>query len=185
MTKSLTPKKRKAPPGKRPNAGYSPQKRRAVMKKVIEGLRAGIPLTIICSGDNMPCDRTIRDWADGDEVLASAIARAREAGFDRIAQDALEIADETSLDTIKDSEGNDRQNSEWIARSRLRVDTRLKLLAKWDPKRYGDATTVKHADADGEKLPIDDVTKFTRLAAIAAQAMSILEGGDEPADDTG
>ena len=52
----------------------------------------------------------------------------------------------------------------------LRVDTRLKLLAKWDPKRYGDATTVKHADADGEKLPIDDVTKFTRLAAMAAQA---------------
>jgi hypothetical protein len=33
-------------------------------------------------------------------------------------------------------------DSEWISRSRLRVETRLKLLAKWDPKRYGDKSLL-------------------------------------------
>jgi hypothetical protein len=69
--------------------------------------------------------------------LAIAYARAREEGFDTIAADCLHIADNTAQDTIS-SERGDVANSEWIARSRLRVDTRLKLLAKWDPKRYGD-----------------------------------------------
>ena len=29
-------------------------------------------------------------------------------------------------------------DSEHVQRSKLRVETRLKLLAKWDPRRYGD-----------------------------------------------
>ena len=37
-------------------------------------------------------------------------------------------------------------------RDKLRVETRLKLLAKFNPKRWGDSTQVRHADADGGKL---------------------------------
>lgn len=79
---------------------------------------------------------------DADEQLSADIARAREAGFDQIAMDALAIADETAFDTREGKDGALTPNSEWITRSRLRVDTRLKLLAKWDPKRYGDKTLV-------------------------------------------
>lgn len=79
----------------------------------------------------------------GEELLAIAYARARDAGFDAIAVECLDIADNTANDTIKDDEdGTPRPNSEWITRSRLRVDTRLKLLAKWDPKRYGDRQLI-------------------------------------------
>lgn len=117
---------------------YSAVDRERITQTVLDGLRKGTPLTVICDEPDMPCDDTIRVWAEGDEELARAIARARETGFDRIAMDALAIADETWNDTKVSEEGREVPNSEWITRSRLRVDTRLKLLAKWDPKRYGD-----------------------------------------------
>jgi hypothetical protein len=117
---------------------YSAEQRAAAIDTVIAGLKKGTPLTVLCSADGMPCDDTVRIWADSDPELARAIARAREAGWDAIAVEALAIADETAQDTVKGAEGREMPNSEWITRSRLRVDTRLKLLAKWDPKRYGD-----------------------------------------------
>jgi hypothetical protein len=51
--------------------------------------------------------------------------------------DALDIADDKSGD---------------VARDKLRVETRLKLLAKWNPKKYGDNMQLRHADAEGGKL---------------------------------
>lgn len=136
---------------------YTADQRAAAIEKVIEGLRAGTPLTIICKPDDMPCDDTIRIWADADEELSRAIARAREAGFDQIALDALAIADEvTDKDTIVTQHG-EIPNKEWLLRSKLRVDTRLKLLSKWDPKRYGDM--IKHAGADGGDMKVQVVDR--------------------------
>lgn len=37
------------------------------------------------------------------------------------------------------------------SRDKARAWVRLQLLAKWDPKRYGER--LQHADADGGKLP--------------------------------
>lgn len=106
---------------------YAADERAAIIQRVVEGLSKGTPLTVLCRESGMPCDRTVRDWADADEQLSSAIARARETGHDAIAQDCLAIADNVEEDP---------------ASRRVRVDTRLKLLAKWDPKRYGDKTLV-------------------------------------------
>lgn len=127
---------------------YSEEQRATAIGKVIAGLRKGTPLTVICSAEGMPCDDTVREWASVDEDLSRAIARAREAGFDAIAVETLAIADATENDTRKGANGEETPNSEWISRSRLRVETRLKLLAKWDPKRYGEL--VKLSGADGE-----------------------------------
>lgn len=131
---------------------YSPEERATAIKTVLDGLRKGTPLTVLCSAEEMPDDDTIRLWAESDGDLSRAIARAREAGHDAIAMEALSIADETAHDTSKGKDGQDIPNSEWIARSRLRVDTRLKLLAKWDPKRYGEM--IKHAGADGGSISV-------------------------------
>lgn len=108
---------------------------------------------------------------ESDKELSADIARAREAGFDRIAMDALAIADAADNDTISTEQG-ERPNSEWITRSRLRVETRLKLLAKWDPKRYGDAMLHKHADAEGEKIKHDEVAMITRLTSVVSAIQS-------------
>lgn len=128
---------------------YSPEERAKAIETVIAGLRKGTPLTVLCSAEGMPGYSTMRGWIDADEALSGDIARARDEGFDQIALDALAIADETASDTIQTEQG-ERPNSEWITRSRLRVETRLKLLAKWDPKRYGDK--VEHAHKGGVAL---------------------------------
>lgn len=86
----------------------------------------------------MPAANTVRDWCDSNKDLAIAYARAREEGFDAIALDALYIADDNGQDTRYGKDGQEMPDSEWISRSKLRVETRLKLLAKWDPRRYGD-----------------------------------------------
>lgn len=126
---------------------------------ICERLAAGEPLAQICRDKGMPSDRAVRYWADpnsngykGDE-FASAIAQARARGFDAIAESCLEIADDARNDWMErlrlGGEGGERPivsyelNGEHVQRSKLRIETRLKLLAKWDPKRYGDKLTTE------------------------------------------
>lgn len=113
--------------------------------EICERLSKGEPLAVICRDDHMPGYRTVFDWVDARPELSAAIARAREIGFDHIAADCLSIADDTSGDvrTVGDEESPiEVANTEFIQRSKLRIETRLKLLAKWDPKRYGDKLAV-------------------------------------------
>lgn len=122
-----------------------------VAAEICERLSKGEPLAQICRDDGMPCPNTVRTWAREREPLAEAIARAREDGFDVIASECLEIADDATNDWMEkhDSEGNNigwQLNGEHVQRSKLRVETRLKLLAKWDPKRYGDRLDLGNAD---------------------------------------
>ncbi len=115
---------------------------------ILGRLSAGEPLAQICRDDGMPHASTFRRWCESqankvDGVsLAIAYAHARDDGFDAIALEALDIADDSKTDTRLGKDGQEMPDSEWISRSRLRVETRLKLLAKWDPKRYGEKTLV-------------------------------------------
>lgn len=139
-----------------------------VLKRIVDGLSEGTPLTVICSGKDMPSDRTVRDWMDANPEVSAEIARAREAGFDRIALDALAIADNTTQDTILTDKGGEIPNSEWISRSRLRVETRLKLLAKWDPKRYGERMAQEISGPNGSPVAVAAV----QLAPDQEQALA-------------
>lgn len=125
-----------------------------VADEICHRLSQGEPLEKICRDEHMPSSRTVLRWKEASEAFMSDIARAREAGFDRIAADCLDIADETTFDTIIGDNG-DRANTEWISRSKLRIETRLKLLAKWDPKRYGDKITQEHTGPEGAPLTIN------------------------------
>lgn len=130
----------------------------ALAQEIADRLSKGEPLAQICRDEHMPHPSTVREWQNTSEAFSLAIARAREDGFDAIALECLEIADETSKDTKLVGDGEQEVcNAEWISRSKLRVETRLKLLAKWDPKRYGEK--VQHVGgADGDapiKLNMD------------------------------
>lgn len=131
---------------------YAPDRRAEIMGIVVASLGEGKPLAEICREPGMPDRVTIYRWRDEDAEFAQHIARAREAGFDAIAEDCLDIADETGRDTKYGKDGQESPDGEWIARSRLRVETRLKLLAKWDPKRYGDKVDVNHGGQAGNPI---------------------------------
>lgn len=125
-----------------------------VVAEIIERLSGGEPLARICTDDHMPHFSTVWRWEDDDEEFRKLSTRAREHGTHFMADDCLRIADDPGLEPPD---------------KKVRIDARLRLIGKWNAKKYGDATTVKHADADGEKLQLDDVGRATRLASIFAQ----------------
>ena len=129
-----------------------------IADEICERLADGEPLRQICRDERMPAWRTVYAWKAANADFDARIAGAREAGFDAIAHECLEIADETAFDTIDSKEGV-RANTEWISRSKLRVETRLKLLAKWDPKRYGDKITNELTGPNGGPVEFTGITR--------------------------
>jgi len=104
-------------------------------------LADGEPLRQICRDERMPAWQTVYLWMSKDEGINRRIARARVMGFDAIAEDALHIADTPTVgETIRasDKDGMVITQEDMLGHRKLQVETRLKLLAKWDPKRYGE-----------------------------------------------
>lgn len=149
-----------------------------VIQRILDGLTAGTPLEHICRADDMPATRTVRDWMDSDADLFAAIARAREMGADAIAVESLEIID-TMPDIVK-SEGGDRVDSAHVAWLKNRAEHRLKLLAKWHPKRYGDKVTLA-GDAEN---PVEMRARLTvDMARLSTHALQEIAALPVPDDD--
>jgi hypothetical protein len=131
----------------------------AIVDEIMEGIADGVPLREICRREGMPNWRTVYDWLEADEEMAARFARAREIGFDAIAEDIL-----SNVDNVK-------AISEHIQRSKLQVETRLKLLAKWSPKKYGEKQQVEVGNKDGETLKVESTADNAALALQLADAL--------------
>lgn len=128
---------------------------------IIEGLTDGRSLRAICRGEGMPTVTTVMRWCAADEEWCEQYARARQAGDDAMAEDIQEISDRADLDP------NDKK---------VRIDARKWLLAKRQPRKYGDKIDVT---SGGEKLQteVDEATRAVRLAALAKQ-INLNRGAD-------
>lgn len=137
-----------------------------VEETILSRLRQGEPLASICrDNDDLPHPSAWRDWCDADETLAIAYGRAREEGEDAIAAMALEIIDgEPEYYT---TETGSRIDPGSVALMKLRHEGRLKLLAKWNPKRWGEKVDLT---TGGERITHDATDVATRTAALLARA---------------
>lgn len=134
----------------------------ALATEILDRLTAGEPLAQICRDPHMPGPSSVYRWLEANKQFSADFARARESGFDQIAMDALLIADTPEMgEEVKYAPGKDgefvpveRKTADRILHRKLQVETRLKLLAKWDPKRYGARQTIEHdvSDSLAEKL---------------------------------
>jgi hypothetical protein len=116
-------------------------------------LARGETLRAICRDEEFPPESTVRTWALEDvDGFAARYAYARRLGLDAMADQLLEIADDSSKDFTTDAHGNKIADHEHINRSRLRVDTRKWYLAKLAPKRYGDKVDVNVGAEGGAPL---------------------------------
>lgn len=145
----------------KPKAGRPSKFTHELAAEICERLSDGEPLAQICRDEHMPCVRTVDFWREKDAEFFSAIARARARGFDAIAADTLRIADtpEEGVETIETEEGTTVKRGDMLGHRKLQIDTRLKLLAKWDPKRYGDKITQEHTGPDGGPVQITQVRR--------------------------
>lgn len=91
--------------------------------------------------------------ADDNDDLRAKFRRARALGTHALADQCVEISDDSSGDikiiTNKGGQEIEVQDGEFAARSRLRVDTRLRLIGMWNKRDYGDKKVVEHTGPDG------------------------------------
>jgi transposase len=92
---------------------------------------------------------TVYRWLKEDEGFRDNYARAREDQADLLADEIIEIADDSSQDTIVTAKGAEYENTEWTSRSKLRVDARKWVASKLKPKKYGDKLDLT---SNNEKL---------------------------------
>ena len=94
-----------------------------------------------------PTRKCILEWRIKIKSFGDMYEKAKKDQVETLIDDCLDIADNTSHDTLirvnKDGEEYEVCNSEWINRSRLRIDTRKFLAQKLAPKLYGDRITEK------------------------------------------
>jgi hypothetical protein len=124
--------------------------------EICRRLAEGETLRQVCRSEHLPGESTVRNWvADDREGFSAQYARAREAGYVRMAEELLEIADDGSNDWMEreNSDGSSVTvvDHEHIQRSRLRVETRKWILAKALPKIYGEKIQIdaRHEHVNG------------------------------------
>lgn len=128
-----------------------------IANEICERLSKGEPLSVICTDDHMPSFQTVYNWEKARPEFLEASARARHIGTHFLAYDSLRIADDPTLDPQD---------------KRIRIDTRLRLIGKWNKRDYGDK--IAHVGGDEDDAPIKtkmdlsglSVEQLTALAAI-------------------
>ena len=158
-----------------------------VADKICDLLAGGKTLTKICKTKGMPSIRTVQRWCQRHAEFELQYWRARKLSATSLADDALDIADNSSGDVFVDAKGIRRADLGIVNRDRMRVETRLKLAAKFWPERYGDKVQQTGAN-DGpieiahiERLtPAEVAAELSKLIGVAEREMGLTSGGSQP-----
>jgi hypothetical protein len=108
---------------------------------------------------------TWNDWCARDEALNLAHLRARDTGADALAEQTLALID---AEPARVDGKIDPGHVQW---KRAQVDTRLRLLACWNPKKYGAKTQTTIGNKEGETLKVEGTADTAAIAASLAAAM--------------
>lgn len=100
---------------------------------------------------------TIFRWLRDNEGFCNQYAKAKETQADFLAEEIIEIADDSSLDMAFTEEGKPYVDREHINRSRLRVDARKWVASKLKPKKYGD---YQRHDIDAKVEVVDHAERL-------------------------
>lgn len=162
--------------------------------EIIRRLSAGEPLEWILEDDHMPGgSSTVSDWRAAHKDFNDKFLKARDSGYDALAAGALRIAETPEVGvieklervTIPDPNDPDKTTTElrvvevrredMLGHRKFKFEARMKLLSKWDPRRYGDK--VQLADADGNVLQIP------QFIVAPIQPLPPPADDDKPGDD--
>lgn len=114
--------------------------------ELVNWLANGQTLREFCRQEGKPAWRTVYAWLDANEAFHARFARARELGQEAIFEDTLRIADTPMVGVTKNYKGDviEVKEEDMLGHRKLQIETRLKLLAKWNPKKYGEKVETTH-----------------------------------------
>lgn len=124
---------------------------------ICEQMAAGRSLVSILDAEGMPHYSTVMRWIEAHPEFRDNYTRATEQRADRMAEEMLDIADDSTGDMTETEDGT-VVNHEHVQRAKLRVDTRKWLLAKMMPKKYGERVQTEHTGAGG--APLEMTVRF-------------------------
>lgn len=123
-----------------------------IADRICKAVSCGVPLRQVCREEQISWS-TVYDWCNAHPEFAPRLAHARDLGFDAIAEEALDISNSpvTGLKKVF-SQGGDKEiitvtEEDMLGHRKLQIETRLKLLACWNPKKYGNKVALG-GDAD-------------------------------------
>jgi hypothetical protein len=144
------------PDGREPKAAQQPPPRKRggrngaekvytedIAAEILDRLAEGESLAAICRDAHMPSEKAVRLWArdrtevgvDGAPAFAPRYARARAVGYERLADEVIEISDAPCM-------GPDGfADNGLVQKQRLQADSRKWLLSKLLPQQFGDKVT--------------------------------------------
>ncbi len=172
---------------------YSPALGRAICKFIVHHRMS---LREIGRRPLMPRESTILSWGmNPTHPFSEHFARAREVKFYQMFEDMVEIADDSRNDwmmrAVKDGLHVPVLNEEHLQRTKLRLETRWKVLARGLPKVFGDKVALEHTGKDGGPIETVDRPQPTgsdHLADItkrfAAKAPTVTVTPSSPAKPT-
>jgi hypothetical protein len=114
-------------------------------------------MTEICNRNpDFPVREVVWGWRIDFPDFANMYDNAKRTQADLLVEEIKEIADYTARDNLlkqnKDGSEYEVANTEWIARSKLRVDTRKWIACKLIPKVYGDLAKLDLLQDKNEEL---------------------------------
>ena len=120
---------------------YSKEDIELIFKEIISDIESGMSLRSSLLKDNRPAKSTFFIWIDEDETKSNQYARAMEFRAESMFEDILDIAYDSTGDK-KCTEQGESMDSEYVARSRIKIDAIKWMLGKMQPKKYGDKTIL-------------------------------------------
>lgn len=133
-----------------------------IATQICERVVKGETLKSICEDEGFPSYVTVWRWENERAEFRKSLRRAREAGMFYLVDECIDISDDSSRD-VKVVEGRNGElreepNTEFMARSRLRIETRMRIAGKLNKKVFGDKVALVGGD-DEEDAPI----KFRKI----------------------
>jgi hypothetical protein len=101
----------------------------ALARQICSKLSEGKSLASICKSANMPSAVSVYAWMQKMPEFLKMYETAKAESADHLAEEIVEIADNTEGDTQRD---------------RLRMDARKWVAARLKPNKYGDKVTTEH-----------------------------------------
>lgn len=113
---------------------YSPD----IVREIIERVMSGETVTSITRDPHMPTHALICAWANGTRIpptpdFPERYREARAIGYEVMADQLIDIADDKSQDWVIDEHGNKRFNSDHVLRASLKIKARQWILEKRVP----------------------------------------------------
>lgn len=168
---------------------------REIGDEIIRRFAGGETIRQICVDPDMPARSTVYYWIASRAENRSqdlidfqrAYEEAKSAHAMAALDECIDISDDNSSDVIiqtrKDGSTYETINSEFVQRSKLRVEARMRRVEKIAPHQFGNS--IQLTGPDGGPIRIDDSEKAIarRIAFALAVGMQKQEGDNDGKHD--